>query len=339
MGTIQKRTDNSGKVTYQAKIRRVGFPHKSKTFPTKAEAKAWLEQTESVLATPTQDSVQLATKYTFGDLMRRYAKEVSPTKKTGEAEAARLLTICRMPIAKYTVDNLTTQAFAEYRDERLKKVTGSTVNREFNVLHHVLEIARKEWGVSAGRNPLSDVRRPKHNPGRIRRLSPTEERDLLKACSESRGGYLRCIVELALETAMRQSELLKIDWKHIDIPNKRLFLPDTKNGTPRGVPLSRRAIELLQSRPTRYGLAFGDVSPEAVKRSYIRATRRANLDDLHFHDLRHEATSRFFEKGLSMMDVASITGHKTLSMLQRYTHLNATHVADKLDALSGHSTL
>ncbi|VVE82798.1 phage integrase [Pandoraea sputorum] len=148
MGTIQKRTDNSGKVTYQAKIRRVGFPHKSKTFPTKAEAKAWLEQTESVLATPTQDSVQLATKYTFGDLMRRYAKEVSPTKKTGEAEAARLLTICRKPIAKYTVDNLTTQAFAEYRDERLKKVTGSTVNREFNVLHHVLEIARKEWGVN-----------------------------------------------------------------------------------------------------------------------------------------------------------------------------------------------
>ena len=204
------------------------------------------------------------------------------------------------------------------------------------ILSHLFEVARKEWGIHV-RNPVRDIQVPSASEMRGRRLQAGErghdgeETRLLAACREARNPYLLPIVRLALETAMRQGELISLRWEHVDLNRRTVYLPDTKNGESRTVPLSMTAVGILRSLPRSiHGRVFPGLTTEAVKRAYARAVRRAGIKDLRFHDLRHEATSRLFEKGLNIMEVASITGHKDLRMLRRYTHLKAEDLARKL---------
>jgi integrase len=146
----------------------------------------------------------------------------------------------------------------------------------------------------------------------------SEETRLLKACRKARNPFLLPVVQLALETAMRQDELVSLRWENIDLSRRIARLPDTKNGESRTVPLSTTSIKVLRELPRSiHGQVFPGLTTEAVKRAYIRATRSASIENLRFHDLRHEATTRLFEKGLNIMEVASITGHKDLRMLRR----------------------
>lgn len=186
-------------------------------------------------------------------------------------------------------------------------------------------------------NPVHDIKLPQHGNARTRRLeigdheAGTKEERLLQACRNARNPYLLPIVQLALETAMRRGELLNLKWEHIDLDSKIAFLPDTKNGESRTVPLSSIAVSVLRKLPrSKHPNVFRGMTAEAIKRSYMRALRRAEIEGLRFHDLRHEATTRLFEKGLNIMEVASITGHKDLAMLRRHTHLKAEDLAKKL---------
>ncbi|CAN7509919.1 site-specific integrase [Variovorax sp. LjRoot290] len=265
-------------------------------------------------------------------LMQRYLQEVTPVKKGAIQESYHMRPLMRSKLAAYTPATLTPQAVREWRDERLRTACGTTVNRQLNLLHHVIEFARKEWGIGSG-NPVSDVSRPKNNRARDRRLSQGEEERLLLACDDSRRGYLRDVVTLAIETGMRQAELLGLRWELIDLEKATARLVDTKNGEDRTVPLSKAAVALLTKRKPEgegNGTVWPGITTEAVKQAFQRARDRAGLEDFHFHDLRHEATSRFFEKGLNMMEAASVTGHKDLRMLKRYTHLDASKLALKL---------
>jgi integrase len=186
-------------------------------------------------------------------------------------------------------------------------------------------------------NPVHDIKLPAEKNARNRRLQSgeegieSEETRLFRACRKCRNPYLLPIVKLALETAMRQSELVGIRWPDISLKRRTIFLPDTKNGESRTIPLSTAAIAVLTALPRSItGDVFPGVAAEAIKKAFIRATRRAGIVDFHFHDLRHEATTRFFEQGLNIMEVSSITGHKDLQMLRRYTHLRAEDLARKL---------
>ena len=129
---------------------------------------------------------------------------------------------------------------------------------------------------------------------------------------------------------MRRGELLGLEWQHVDLDKRTAYLPITKNGTNRTIPLSLKAIETLQLLPRDISGRVFPLSATALRGLWARACKRAGIEDLRFHDLRHEATSRFFEKGLNVMEVAAITGHKDLRMLQRYTHLRAEDLAVKL---------
>ena len=332
MATLRKR----GPYQWQAQVRKKGYPLETKTFETKAAAEAWARATEYEMDQGLFASRAEAESTTLGELLLRYLAEITPSKKGAGPESARIQSLLRHPLANRYVAGIRGVDIARYRDERLKKVSSATIKRDLVIVSHLFEIARKEWGIQV-HNPVRDIKLPPHSRARDRRLQPaqggedTEEKRLLHACTEARNPFLLPVVRLALETAMRQGELVALRWEHVDLTRRIAHLPDTKNGQARTVPLSSTSVEVLRALPrSLHGQVFPGLTTEAVKRAFARATRRAGIEDLHFHDLRHEATTRLFELGLNIMEVATITGHKDLRMLRRYTHLKAEELAKKL---------
>jgi integrase len=326
MATLEKRGDY-----WRAKIRRKGYPIQTCSFDTKVQAEKWARNIENEMDKGVFVDRTESEKNTLRDVLSRYHDEVTPLKRGASAEAPRLRAMMLRPIAELKIAALSSTHIAKYRDGRLKVVVGATVNKELNLIAHALETARREWGIHLPENPVRLVRRPQGAKPRDRRLVGDEAQRLLAACADAHNPFLLPIVKLAIETAMRQGEIVSLDWKHVDINKPSAYLPETKNGESRGVPLSTIAVATIRALPrSTTGKLFPGVTTEAVKRAFMRACERAEIEDFHFHDLRHEATSRLFEKGLNPLEVASITGHKTLQMLKRYTHLRAEDLAKKL---------
>jgi integrase len=180
---------------------------------------------------------------------------------------------------------------------------------------------------------------PKPGAPRTRRLEAGEEEALLIACAASGAHYLHSFVVLAIETGMRFGELAGVLWKHVDLDKRTIYLPDTKNGQARTVPLSTRALSAIQMQPRSIDGRLFSAQPGSIRSAFLIALSKAQgaqpdsrefLRGLRFHDLRHEAVSRLFEIGLNPIEVGMITGHKTLSMLQRYTHLRSEELVAKL---------
>ena len=194
---------------------------------------------------------------------------------------------------------------------------------------HLFEIARKEWGMESIINPVDNIRLPPPGQPRTRRLVDDEEAQLL-ATAKTYGGEIGPIITLAIETAMRRGEISAMQWENLNRKSRVLLLPETKNGTPRRVPLSSRALAALDGLPRRIDGKVWDMKPDSISQAFERVCLSAGVEGLTFHDLRHEATSRLFEKGLNPMEVAAITGHKTLQMLKRYTHLRAEDLVGRL---------
>lgn len=332
MATFRKRGDHQ----WQAQIRKRGYPRQTKTFETRAAAEAWARAIEVEMDRGFFVSRAEAESTTLRELLERYLTDVTPLKKGAGPETNRIRALLHHPLAQRIVGTVRGVDMALFRDERLRKVSPSTVKKDLSILSHLFEVARKEWGVYV-QNPVRDIKLPPHAKARDRRLrggvdgQESEESRLLKACGKARNPFLLPVVLLALETAMRQGELISLRWENIDLNRRTACLPDTKNGESRTVPLSTTAATVLCDLPRSIsGPVFPGLTTEAIKRAYIRATRTAGLYNLRFHDLRHEATTRLFEKGLNIMEVASVTGHKDLRMLRRYTHLKAEDLAKKL---------
>ena len=257
-------------------------------------------------------------------------KEIAPLKKGPHTEYYRIRVIQRHPLMQTLLSNLQPSHIARHRDDRMKLVQAGTMRRELSVISHAIETAQKEWGYYLSRNPVSGIRKPPEPKGRNRRLEGDEEKRLIKSCTATTRHWLLPLVRLAIETGMRRGELFSLEWQHVHLHLAWLHLVDTKNGEARDIPLSSAARKILRGIPRDIS---GDVFPihiDAFKSQWTKAVRRAGINNLRFHDLRHEATSRFFEKGLNIMEVAAITGHKDLRMLQRYTHLKVEDLAIKL---------
>lgn len=327
MATIEKRGP-----FWRVKIRRAGAPAQTRTFNNKTLAQQWARSLETEIDNGVLVDRRAAERSSLAEILERYRREVTPTKRGARDENLRLKAMALRPFAGIRMAALTSSYLAAYRDDRLKVVSGATVNREFNVLSHAIDTARREWDIYLPFNPCTLVRRPPPGRPRNRRLEGDEEQRLLCHCRQARNSWLSHFVALAIETGMRRSELLGLQWANVDLEKRIAFLPMTKNGESRGVPLSTKAVTVFRALPgSRSGRVFGDLTVEGIKKSFRRAVRRAGITGLRLHDLRHEATSRFFEKGLNVMEVASVTGHKTLQMLKRYTHLSATDLAARLD--------
>lgn len=201
-----------------------------------------------------------------------------------------------------------------------------------NILGHIFETARKEWGIALI-NSIRDIRRPPAPNARDRRLVGDEHGRLL-AAALAYGGEIAPFITWAIETAMRRGEIAGMHWEHLDRKARVLLIPDTKNGTPRRAPLSAVALAVLESLPRKIDGGVWSMRPKSFSKAFERVCKTAGIEGLTFHNLRHEATSRLFEKGLGLMEVKTITGHKTLQMLERYTHLRAEDLVRKLDAIS-----
>jgi len=315
MATIRKRGDK-----YHVQVRRKGLRAVTRSFSSRADAVAWARHME-VQADRQElppDPNQLRA-ITVGQLLARYLGAVTPRKKTAERERIMLQAVLRRPIASLRLSDARTADFAAYRDERLKEVKPASVARELAPLRHMFEIARTEWGLPLRSNPVASLAIKGIDPRRERRLRPGELASLIRASKGSRNRYIVPIILFALVTAMRRGEILAMKWRDLDPSSNSLLIPTAKNGHPRVIPVVPEGMKILEGLP-RTGERVFPVAANAFRLAWERLRRRADLADLHFHDLRHEAISRFFEAGLSTAEVALISGHRDARMLFRYTH-------------------
>lgn len=347
MATINPRKGSDGKVKgWQAIIRRKGYPSVTRTFKKKSDAEAWARAEEASMDQGLWQDRSEAEATTLQEALDRYLAEVTAQKKNPESETRILKQWQSRPLAKRTLSTIQGKDIARVvKDMEAEGKSPNTIRLHLALLSHLFTIARKEWGMATLSNPVELVRKPKLPQGRDRRLQGDEESRLLAECRKAKNPWLLPVVRFAIETAMRAGEMLETKgtadketgerpvqsvgllWKHVDLGKRVALLPETKNGTARMVPLSTTAVEVLRSLPRSLdGKVFG-TTYEAIHLSFVRACKRAGIEDLRFHDLRHEATSRLFERGLNPMQVAAITGHKTLQMLKRYTHLRAEDLA------------
>lgn len=336
MASIRQR---NGK--WQARVSRKGHPTAEKTFLTRSDAEKWSRAVETEMDRGLYIDRTEAERSSFSEVLRRYEAEILPSKKGKEAESIRLRTLACSTLGRRTMATLSSKAIAEWRDARLKEVSGSTVNRELNIISAVINVSIREWGIALPYNPVSLVKRPPQGRGRDRRLDPAEERRLLqeltvvpRSTDGTFGGvqnpWIKPLVEFALETGMRRSELLSLKWLDIDLVCRTAYLETTKNGESRTVPLSTRAANILQGLPRSTNGHVFPLSPDAVKKAFSRACERAGISGVVFHTLRHEATSRLAEKLSNVIELAAVTGHKDLRMLQRYYHPRAADLARKI---------
>jgi len=324
MATFRKRSGS-----WQALVKKKGFGQIARTFDTKGEAEAWAKVIEAEMVRGVYLSQKEAENTTLADALERYEREVSSAKKGYPQEKKRIRTWKSHPLAKRFLATIQGKDIATFRDERIKSgSSANTVRLDLAIISHLFEIARKEWGMEGLKNPVKSIRMPSPPAGRDRRLQPGELEKLLESLSEE----MNQVIRFALETAMRRGELAGMTWEMVDLKKRTVTLPETKNGQKRIVPLSSIAVTILNERLTtrRIDGKVWDIGLDAISQDFAKACQKADISGLHFHDLRHEATSRLFEKGFNPMEVSAITGHKTLQMLKRYTHLKAEDLAERL---------
>lgn len=316
---------------WQARVYKKGYPTAIRSFLVRKDAEKWARQIEADMDKGSYINSTLSEKTTFGELIERYLREVTPLMRGAKADSIRLKAIMRRSIAKENMATLTPSKIAKYRDERLTEIAPSTVVRELAYFSSIINHARREWGINTS-NPVLSVRKPTQPQGRSRVLSYDEERMLLQACEPkaNRNIYTRPFIILALETAMRRGEILNLRWENIDYSKRTAFLKLTKNGESRTVPLSTRAIDTLQALPRSIDGRVLPINFAALETNFKRARERARLENLRIHDLRHTAITRLADKLPNLIELSAVSGHKSLAMLKRYYHTNAENLAKKL---------
>ncbi|MGY6156655.1 site-specific integrase [Paraburkholderia graminis] len=327
MASLQERNG-----AWTARVTRKGYPQQFKTFPSKAEAAVWARAVEVAMDNGTFNDPAGSADVIFGDLLKKYKERVTTSKRSRRSEEFRINKMLRNPIAEYSMKNLTTGVLAKYRDDRLKEASNGSVCRELATICSVISHAQREWGLKTV-NPVKLIKKPRLPPGR-ERLLKLEELDLLYGALDPSGHMWRNkllvpLVQMAIETAMRRGELLSLVWDDVDLSERVAFLPITKNGNSRSVPLSTRAVEIL-SNLERTDARVLPISDYTVDCAWKRAIKRAGIKNFRFHDLRHQAITAMAKKIPNVIELAAISGHSNPKMLSRYYHTTPQELAAKL---------
>lgn len=349
MARIEKRKNKRG-ISYLATVRRKGFKAVARTFDTKGEAISWAAGIEQDMRDRRYQDPRLAMGITLGQAMGRYLQTISTAKAKNtqmreKACAKRLLERIR---AKTPLGAIDANIVATYRDERMQEVSVYSVRLELVLLSHLFTKAKKEWGIPVG-NPVAEIERPSPPRGRERFLTEDEAIKLLESCRKSRNKKLYYYVLALLHTGMRSSEAAGLRWNQVDLEKRIIFLQDTKNKDPRWVPLTKELAGELSHLKQLTGkqdehlvfLKEDQLKSARVKarpgirfrEAFNHAKKRAGLPDIHMHDLRHTAASHLIMSGVDIRTLADILGHRTLQMVQRYTHLLHDHKLSAIDKI------
>ena len=325
MATITKRGRK-----WRAEVERRGV-RKSASFATKAEASEWAAQTEADILKGVRGAVP---NKTFGDLLDRYSTEVSANKRGARWEQIRIEKLKRDPIAMIKLADLDATHFAQWRDRQLKTLTPASVRREWNVLNPALNIAVKEWRWLPA-NPMADVKRPAPSQARDRRITQREIDSLIHALGYDTQRKPQAVTArvgaaflFSIETAMRCGEVCGLTWPDVDLKSCTARLAMTKNGTARTVPLSSAAVKIIKNLQKGDGSVFG-LDTRQVDALFRKAKARAQIENLHWHDTRHEAITRLAQK-LEVLDLARMVGVRDLRILMIYFNATAAEIAKRL---------
>ena len=324
MATFRKRGNK-----WQAIVRHKSIGTTAKSFSSKSLALKWSLDQEQAIESGAFRRLS-PSEVTLGELLERYLDIITPSKRGADVERRRLKRLIEDNISSYQLYRLSSQAIAKFRDRRL--LDGRrTCQYDLILIRHCIKLAINEWGLMLASNPVDKVKLPPSSKSRDRRLNTGEFDRLEKAARLTQNPHIWPIVVFAIETGMRRGEILGITWECVDFDARTVHLPITKNGSSRDVPLSSKATQILKGQNERQLPCPFPVTVNAFRLAWDRLRSRADLGDLRFHDLRHEAISRFFEMGLSMPEVALISGHKDPRMLFRYTHIKPENVLAKLN--------
>ncbi len=350
MASIRKRLNKDGAPSYRADVRLKGFPPQRATFARLTDAKRWARNTESVIQENRYFKTTESRKHTLSDMIDRYIDNVLPSKKDHKRQKAQY-EWWNKQLGDYTLGDITPSLISEARDKLSGKRAPATVVRYLSALSHAFTIAINEWEWIED-NPVRRVRKPKEPRGRVRFLSDDEQLQdgtviygertrLLGACARSSNDALYTIVVLALSTGMRQGEIMNLRWSDIDLKQARIILHDTKNGERRVVPLYGHSLDQLKQlskvRNLKTDLLFPGkkiTKPVFIRTPWKNAVEAAGIENFRFHDLRHSAASYLAMNGASMVEIADVLGHKTLSMVKRYAHLSEAHTASVVAAMN-----
>ncbi len=330
MATIVQRGNK-----WRVQIRLRGVT-RSNTFERHADAKAWAARTESQILDGLQGNA--SRNKTFGDIAQRYLEEVTPQKRGQREESYRIGRILQAHLSTIYLSDLRPQDIADWRDDRLKEVSSASVIREITTISAICNQAMREWGL-LNDNPVLKISKPKPTKARTRRPSEQEIEELCKAMllteDTTKPELVTQRVALALlfaiETAMRAGEICGLTWNDIYLTKRIAHLPITKNGSSRDVPLSKRAIEIIEKLKGIDEKSVFNVDAKTLDVLFRRARDKCEIEDLHFHDTRREALTRISKK-VPVEMLAKISGHKDLRILLNvYYRPKMSDIASMLD--------
>jgi len=321
MATFRKR---NGK--WQARIQLARGPSQARTFQKLSEAKKWALLVESDFYHSAYPKKQ--TCVTLYEAFKRYLRDINVLKKRAKIERYRIKAWMKSDYKDLKLDQIKTHHLAAWRDQLIKKnYQANTIRLHLAVLSHLFTIAKSEWGFEQLENPVINLKRPKLPKTRSTRIT---DQDITLLIKNTESKLLPYLIRLALLTGMRRSELIKLHWTDVHWDKKYIHIKDTKNGEDRFIPLTSKIYEIIKSINVHNEKIF-NITEHAVTVAFTRALHRSKLTHMSFHTLRHEAITRFFEMGLTIPEVASISGHKSWSMLRRYTHLQSQTLINKLE--------
>ena len=295
----------------------------------KASAQAWCRRAGERICRGTDDPTM-----TLGRAFERYFR--LKARKRSLADDRRIAEHLKDAFGKDTrLKDLTAGRISAYRERRLSAMSmrrkdaegnptplsAASINRPLALLRHLLRLARDEWGVLTEVPRIKLEREPE---GRIKWLEPDEEARLLSACADSDNPHLLPIVTVALESGMRYSEIMGMEWERVDLSRGVIRLERTKSGRRREVPMRQAVYDVLVSLS---GPRQGRVWPEqSIRTAWETAVERAKLDDWRFHDCRHHFASWFMMRGGNLLALSKILGHAKVSMTEKYAHLAPDHL-------------
>ncbi len=340
MASIEKRVTKTGETSYRVKIKLKGYPPQTSTHQRLTDAKKWASATESAIRENRHFKTAEAKKHSFNDLVTRYYSEILPNYNEKEQkERKSKLEWWAKKIGHSLLSDITSAAISEHKSKMIQGA--ATVDKYIKNLSHAFSVAVNDWGWLE-ENPVKKVKSPKLPDGRVRFLDDDERAKLLKACKESSNRWLYPCVILAMSTGMRQAELMELKWSDVFLNDGYLILHKTKNGTRRRVPLAGLGLELLKEHAKVRRLDTQLLFPGKVhadqaidlRQPFETALKVAEINDFKWHDFRHCAASYLAMNGASLAEIAEVLGHKTLSMVKRYSHLSDGHVSNVVTSMN-----